>query len=102
MTADRTAEPDATFAPLLESWEAREAAPEAHDPAIWAALTELLPCHPDMDCAEECECTSGELRLAMERLIMRERTHMADCESDGCCDRSHRLAMRVDVLAMTR
>ena len=83
-------------------FEAAPAAPESHDPAIWEALSELLPCHPDMDCTEECECTSGELRLAMERLIMRERWHMANCESGSCCDRSHRLAMRVDVLGMLR
>ena len=82
--------------------EAAELAPEAYDPAIWRALTDLLPCHPDVGCADECECTSGELRLAIERLIMRERFHMSTCESDGCCDRSHRLTVHVDVMAMAR
>lgn len=32
--ADRTAEPDATFAPLLESWEAREAVDAAEDARV--------------------------------------------------------------------
>lgn len=83
-------------------FEAAPPAPESYDPTIWEALSELLPCHPEQDCTDECECTSGELRMAMERVILRERTHMADCEGDGCCDRSHRLAMHVDVLAMDR
>lgn len=87
---------------VVDRFDAAEAAPESYDGSIWATLTDLLPCHPDMDCADECECTSGQTRLAIERLILRERTHMADCEGDVCGDRSHALALRVEALAMTR
>ena len=104
MTADRATLPLADFtaaeAEHLVRIEAAEPAPESYDPAIWSSLTDLLPCHPEQGCTDECECTSGELRLAMERLIVGERTHMADCEGDGCCDRSHWLAMRVENLAI--
>ena len=70
---------------VIDRFEAAKPAPEAHDPAIWAALSDLIPCPEFGDCGDECECVEGELRLAIERLIMAERLHRADCEGDACC-----------------
>lgn len=90
MTEDFTDEQRAKLA----EFDAAPPAPESHDPRIWESLTDLLPCHPDHGCTDECECTAGEVRLAAERLVMAERLHQAECEGDGCCDRISRLAAR--------
>jgi hypothetical protein len=84
-------------------FEAAPAAPESEDPALWATLSDLIPCNDFAGCADECECAEGELRLAVLRLIVTERTHHTDCGDDeDCCNATgHRARLVNKAAALT-
>jgi hypothetical protein len=84
-------------------FEAAPAAPESEDPALWATLSDLIPCNDFAGCADECECVEGELRLAVLRLIVAERVHHTDCGDDeDCCNATgHRARLVNKAAALT-
>jgi hypothetical protein len=90
-------------AQILARFEAAPAAPESEDPALWATLSDLIPCNDFAGCADECECAEGELRLAVMRLIVTERVHHTDCGDDeDCCNATgHRARLVNKAAALT-
>lgn len=84
----------------LAAIEAAPPAPESDDPALWEQLSDLIPCNPYVGCSDECDCAEGELRLAVQRLIVAERVHQEDCGDDeDCCNATSQRARLVNEAA---